>query len=56
MTPLARLRDGALLAAGTLCVIAVQPPRRLGRPEAAIAMCLAPVVGASLGVVAAPGL
>jgi adenosylcobinamide-GDP ribazoletransferase len=47
------LRDGALLAVGTLSVLRVPPPRRVGRPEAAIAMCLAPLVGAVLGGVAA---
>jgi adenosylcobinamide-GDP ribazoletransferase len=47
------LRDGALLAAGTLSVVPVPAPRRVGRPEAAVAMCLAPLVGALLGGAAA---
>jgi adenosylcobinamide-GDP ribazoletransferase len=47
------LRDGALLAAGTLSVVRVPAPRRVGRAEAAAAMCLAPLVGALLGGVAA---
>jgi adenosylcobinamide-GDP ribazoletransferase len=47
------LRNGALLAAGTLSVVRVPPPRRVGGAEAAVAMCLAPLVGALLGAAAA---
>lgn len=47
----ARLRDGALLALGTLTVLRVPPPGRVDRATAAVAMALAPFVGA---LVAAP--
>jgi len=47
------LRDGALLAPGPFTVVRVPAPRRLGRVEAALAMGLAPLVGAVLGVAAA---
>ena len=47
------VRDGALLAVGTLTVVRVPPPRHLDRPEAALAMCLAPLTGALLGGAAA---
>jgi adenosylcobinamide-GDP ribazoletransferase len=47
----ASLRDGALLAAGTLSVVPVPAPRRVDRTAAAVAMCLAPLIGA---LVAAP--
>jgi adenosylcobinamide-GDP ribazoletransferase len=49
----AGLRDGLLLATGTLCVLRVPAPRRVGAPEGAVAMCVAPLVGAVLGGVAA---
>jgi adenosylcobinamide-GDP ribazoletransferase len=45
--------DGVLLAAGTLTAVRVPAPRRVGTAEAAVAMCLAPVVGALVGVAAA---
>ncbi len=41
----AALRDGALLAAGTLSVVPVPAPRRVDRTAAGVAMCLAPLVG-----------
>jgi adenosylcobinamide-GDP ribazoletransferase len=47
------LRDGALLATGTLSVVRVPAPHRAGRPEAAVAMGLAPLVGALVGAAAA---
>jgi adenosylcobinamide-GDP ribazoletransferase len=47
----AALRDGALLAVGTLSVVPVPAPRRVDRAAAGVAMCLAPLVGA---LVAAP--
>jgi adenosylcobinamide-GDP ribazoletransferase len=47
----ARLRDGLLLALGTLTVLRVPPPGRVDRGTAAVAMTLAPLVGA---LVAAP--
>jgi adenosylcobinamide-GDP ribazoletransferase len=47
----AALRDGALLAVGTLSVVRVPPPRQLDRRVAGVAMCLAPLVG---GLVAVP--
>jgi adenosylcobinamide-GDP ribazoletransferase len=45
------LRDGALLAAGTLSVVPVPAPRRVDRAVAGVAMCLTPLVGV---LVAAP--
>jgi adenosylcobinamide-GDP ribazoletransferase len=47
------LRNGALLAAGTLSIVRVPAPRHVGPAEAAVAMCLAPLVGALLGGAAA---
>ncbi|HVN11981.1 MAG TPA: adenosylcobinamide-GDP ribazoletransferase [Kineosporiaceae bacterium] len=46
------LRDGALLAAGTLSVVRVPAPQRVDRAVAGVAMCLAPLIGF---LVALPG-
>jgi adenosylcobinamide-GDP ribazoletransferase len=45
------LADGAALAVGTLTRIPVPPPRTVDRAVAGIAMVLAPVIGAVLGIV-----
>ena len=47
------LGDGVRLATGTLTVLRVPPPRLVDRAAAAVAMTLAPVVGALLAVPAA---
>jgi adenosylcobinamide-GDP ribazoletransferase len=47
------LRDGARLAAGTFTLLRVPAPRLVDRAAAAVAMTLAPVVGAVLAVPAA---
>ncbi|WP_210503970.1 adenosylcobinamide-GDP ribazoletransferase [Nocardioides xinjiangensis] len=47
------LRDGWLLATGTLTAVRVPPPRTVDRSVAATAMVLAPVAALPLGVAAA---
>jgi adenosylcobinamide-GDP ribazoletransferase len=49
----AALRDGVLLAAGTLTAVRVPPPRLVGPRQARTAMLLAPVVGLLLGAAVA---
>jgi adenosylcobinamide-GDP ribazoletransferase len=49
----AGLRDGLLLAAGTLTVVRVPPPRQVDAARAGLAMTVAPLVGALLAVPAA---
>jgi adenosylcobinamide-GDP ribazoletransferase len=44
--------DGVRLAFGTFTVIPVRPPRRVGAATARVAILLAPVVGALLGIFA----
>jgi adenosylcobinamide-GDP ribazoletransferase len=46
-------RDGVLLAAGTLTVLRVPPPRLVDRAAAGVAMALAPAVGVLAGLPAA---
>ena len=53
MSRTARLRDGLLLAVGTLLVLPVPAPRVVDRAVGAVAMSLAPLVGAALGAVVA---
>lgn len=50
-----RLRDGVLLAVGTLLAVPVPPPRTVDRTVGAVAMSLAPGVGALLGAALAVG-
>lgn len=53
MSPASTLRDGLLLATGTLTAVRVPPPRRVDRSVAGTAMVLAPLAALPLGVAAA---
>jgi len=50
---MARMRDGLVLAVGTLTRLPVPAPRSVDRRTAGIAMSVAPVIGAGLGAVCA---
>lgn len=53
MSRTARLRDGLLLAVGTLLAVPVPPPRVVDRRVGAVAMALAAPVGVALGLLLA---